>query len=659
MAKVKSASIHNIHKKLARLSLQELENSSDSHYKKYSYLFGLNHLGVIGNLKEYKYRLLNISFIGCCLISGKSNQNLFSYWHSLNDIELDSELLDETYKKAIKSFCLKAKGISDLNILRLVTDYLRHSSLYNSCYIGQKKEIELSQKFYGEMDLKTLDSQYGLILVKAELGQVSEVINDLNDLIKKQCKLFGKFHETTLKSTMLQSDFLQMSGKNKESELQIGNVNKLLTKHHGEFHSLTLESLNAYGVRLLENGKIEEALNKFNVCLNHRIKIDGERSVGVQICKTNISNCLLQLGDTAKAIVAAKESSDTLEEILGEAHSNTILTRLVLARSYTYDENYQEAREVFSKNTALFAKIHGNDHPRTWIEFLNFADVLFTLEEYDLTIKVVEKQIRDALQTQTYAHPTVQRGILMAARTYHALENLDRSKFYYQLIHEKMNDNSQNMSEDYCIILIEFADILIEEKQFDEAKRFKQEVYQIRIKIHGEDHPDTIHTLYELGLLHQQTGNLSKAIDFFSKELDHCESLYGPDHDETVNSRNNLVELMIETKRFALAEKELQQLSMHYQNLFMNFPDEETCISISLLGKKFYECGLIEDAINHLEISSSLLEKLLSNAENINLKQYINILEYLAFLFNEDDQRRKATNLKSLIKSKKIEYKLV
>ena len=653
MAKIKLASINKIHKQLARLSLQELENSSDSHYKKYSYLFGLNHLGVIGNVKEYKYRLLNVSFIGCCLISGKTNQDLFSYWHSLNDIELDSAPLDQTHERAVKSFCLNAKGISDLNILRLVTDYLRHSSLYNSCHIGQKKEIELSQNFYGEMDVKTLDSQYGLILVKAELGQASEIINDLSYLIKKQSKLFGEFHETTLKSIMLQADFFNMSGKNEESEFQIGNVNKILTKHHGELHSLTLQSLNAYGVRLLENGKIEEALNNFNACLNCRIKIDGERSVGVQICKINIASCFLQLGEIAKAIMVAKESSDLLEDMLGEAHSNTILTRLVLAKSYTYDENYQEAKAVFSKNTALFAKIHGNDHPRTWIEFLNFADVLYILEEYDFSIKLIEKQIKDALKTQTYAHPTVQRGLFMAARTYHALENLSRSKYYYQLILEKMIDNNQNMDEDYCVMLIEFADVLIEQKQFKEADKFKQEAYQIRIKIHGEDHPDTTYTLYELGLLHQQAGNPAKAIDFFSKELSHCQNFYGPDHDETVNSRSNLVELMIETKKFSLAAIELRHLSEFYQNLFTNTPEEATCVSISSLGKKFYECGLIKDAIEHLEISISLLEKLLNDARDINLRQYINVLEYLAFLFNKDGQRQKEIDLKSLIQSKK------
>lgn len=658
MAKVKSASIHNIHKQLARLSLQELENSDDSHYRKYSYLFGLNHLGMIGNVKEYKHRLLNISFIGCCLVSGKTNQNLFSYWHSLNDLELDSALLDKAHERAIKSFCLKAKGISDLNILRLVTDYLRHSSLYNSCYIGQKKEVELSQKFLGEIDEKTLGSQHGLILVKAELGQFSAVINDLSDLIKKQRKLFGEFHETTLKSMILQADFFHMSGKIEESESQIKYVNKLLTKHHGKLHFLTLESLNVYGIRLLNKGKIEEALNNFNTCLNRRTEIDGERSVGVQICKINIASCFLQLGEVAKAIALAKDSSDQLEDMLGEAHSNTVLSRLVLARSYTYDENYQEAKEIFSKNTALFEKLHGNDHPRTWIEFLDFAEVLYTLEEYDLTINVVEKQIRNALQTQTYAHPTVQRGMLMAARTHHALKNLGRSKYYYQLIHEKMNDNDQNMGEDYCVMLIEFADVLIEEKQFEEADKFKQEAYQIRIKIHGEDHPDTTYTLYELGLLHQQAGNPSKAIDFFSKELTHCQNFYGPDHDETVNSRSNLVELLVETKNFSLATKELQHLSEYYQKLFTNTPEEATCISISSLGKTFYECGLIEDAIKHLEISISLLEKLLNDAQDINLRQYINVLEYLAFLFNEGGQRQKENDLKSLIRLKKEEYQL-
>jgi tetratricopeptide (TPR) repeat protein len=178
------------------------------------------------------------------------------------------------------------------------------------------------------------------------------------------------------------------------------------------------------------------------------------------------------------------------------------------------------------------------------------------------------------------------------------------------------------------------------------------------MEIHGEDHPDTTYTLYELGLLHQQAGNPKKAIDFFSKELNHCQNLYGPDHDETVSSRSNLVELMIETKSFALAAKELRHLSEHYKNLFANTPEEATCISISSLGKKFYECGLIEDAIEHLEISSFSLEKMVNDAQNINLYQYINVLEYLAFLFNKDGQRQKENDLKILIRFKKEEFQI-
>jgi tetratricopeptide (TPR) repeat protein len=153
--------------------------------------------------------------------------------------------------------------------------------------------------------------------------------------------------------------------------------------------------------------------------------------------------------------------------------------------------------------------------------------------------------------------------------------------------------------------------------------------------------------------LHQQAGNASKAIDFFSKELAHCQNFYGPNHDETVNSRSNLVELMVETKNFSLAAIELRHLSKYYQNLFTNAPEEATCISISSLGKQFYECGLIKDAIEHLEISISMLEKLLNDAQDINPRQYINVLEYLAFLFNKDGQRQKEIDLKSLIRSKK------
>ena len=651
MAKLRSTSIRNIHNRLSRPSLQELANCEQLNYRKYSYLYCLNHIALLGNKKEFKDRLLDLLFLNQNIKYGKSNQDLFSYWQLLNDTALNTSQLDELHKKNIKIFCRTAKKLKDLDVLCLISDYFRASSLYQSCLISQEKECELSLKIHGAKNAKTLSSHHGLMLIKCELGQYRGVADDIGALVEQQKELLGESHEVTLKTMMLRADCLNHLGKTHDAENLQRLTLKILSENFGEFNQLTLEALNSLGVTLLQNGQVEEALEKFEACIERRIRQLSEEAVEVQICRINVANCFLSSGKLAEAIELAKKAGDQIALVLGDTHSTTVLTRLVLANCHLHNEDFKIAKKLFRKYAKLFEQTHGSDHPRSWDNNLNYAIVLNCLDEFDQSLKVTEKVIKNALKTQNYEHPVVRRCLQLAAASSFAKNDYEASARYYELIVQKMADNDECMTEDYCAVVIELADVLIELEKFNDAIELKKDVLRIRTKIFGETHPDTISNLYELGLAYQQAGNPSKAKDYFYQELNACQLVYGAAHEETINSRENIVSLAFKLEDFPQTLEQGKLLADAYKEIISAESDADTCFSLSRLGKTFFECGSLDEAITYLELSNATLEEIVATDHHeVNLDYYRDSLEYLLFLYKESKDTGKAKRLEELIK---------
>ena len=56
----------------------------------------------------------------------------------------------------------------------------------------------------------------------------------------------------------------------------------------------------------------------------------------------------------------------------------------------------------------------------------------------------------------------------------------------------------------------------------------------------GPDHPDTLTSRNNLASAYQDAGDLARAIPLFEQTLTDRERVLGPDHPDTLTSRNNL-----------------------------------------------------------------------------------------------------------------------
>jgi uncharacterized protein YjbI with pentapeptide repeats len=127
--------------------------------------------------------------------------------------------------------------------------------------------------------------------------------------------------------------------------------------------------------------------------------------------------------------------------------------------------------------------------------------------------------------------------------------------------------------------------------------------------------------------------------------------VYGSAHEDTINSRENIVALTFKLEDFPQTLAQGKLLADAYKEIISAESDADTCFSLSRLGKTFFECGSLQEAIKYLELSNATLEKIVATDNHeVNLDYYRDSLEYLLFLYKESKDTGKAKRLEELIK---------
>jgi len=112
----------------------------------------------------------------------------------------------------------------------------------------------------------------------------------------------------------------------------------------------------------------------------------------------------------------------------------------------------------------------------------------------------------------------------------------------------------------------------------------------------GPDHSDTLSSRNNLANAYQDAGKLEEAITLYEQNLKDFENLLGPDHPETLTSRNNLANAYQDAGRLNEAIELLQQsLTDHTHILGPNHPN--TLLSRNNLANAYQDAGRLNEAI--------------------------------------------------------------
>jgi tetratricopeptide (TPR) repeat protein len=102
--------------------------------------------------------------------------------------------------------------------------------------------------------------------------------------------------------------------------------------------------------------------------------------------------------------------------------------------------------------------------------------------------------------------------------------------------------------------------------KWEEAEAMHQRALEVREKVLGEEHPDTLASMSNLALVLEGQGKYVDAEAMYRRELEEYEKVLGPEHPSTLASVHSLAQLLVELDRVSEALPLYHRASFGYRN---------------------------------------------------------------------------------------------
>ncbi|MFD5732523.1 tetratricopeptide repeat protein [Streptomyces sioyaensis] len=210
------------------------------------------------------------------------------------------------------------------------------------------------------------------------------------------------------------------------------------------------------------------------------------------------ANRLHQQGHTARTIPLLEVILVQREQVLGEAHLQTLQSRNNLATAYESAGDLGRAIPLFEATLAQREQVLGKIHPQTLISRNNLAGAYYQAGDLGRAIPLFEATLAQREQVLGKIHPDTLNSRNDLAGAYQSAGDLGRA-----------------------------------------IPLFEATLAQCE-QVLGETHPQTLQSRNNLAGAYYQAGDLGRAIPLFEATLAQREQVLGETHPQTLQSRNNL-----------------------------------------------------------------------------------------------------------------------
>jgi tetratricopeptide (TPR) repeat protein len=155
---------------------------------------------------------------------------------------------------------------------------------------------------------------------------------------------------------------------------------------------------------------------------------------------------------------------------------------------------------------------------------------------------------KDALQALSLGGWSAQKNIQYARAMEHFREA------------EKLTDPQRN-PEDWAQLHQAIAGLLIDQGQYKDARNMLLSVVELRTRLLGTEHPDTLRSRGDLAAALDSEGNYAEAENQYRDLIKLDEKVFGSENPETLSSRNGLATSYADEGNYADAEAEYRQLA--------------------------------------------------------------------------------------------------
>ncbi|MHC5002929.1 MAG: serine/threonine protein kinase [Planctomycetota bacterium] len=286
-------------------------------------------------------------------------------------------------------------------------------------------------------------------------------------------------------------------------------------------------------------------------------RFDDQHLVEASI-RLTLGQMYLALGHASIALPHLRRSHEIREAQLGPSDEATLDSLNELGKALRQTARYDDAERAHERALAGRRELLGPSHRQTLFAERDLALVYVHQTRYDEATSALE----------------------------HALDVAERE--YPRDLELRLGLRSS------------LAHVLWETGELDAAARAHSEVYESYRAMRGEDHPDTLHALINLGATHMMNARHDLAQPVIERALRHAPRVLGEEHQLTMVARNNLLWSQLHQGRYAEVIEPYEQLLGPM--VARNGDDHHATIVLrSNLGLAYVGVGRFEEALVQLE----------------------------------------------------------
>ncbi|KAJ7765214.1 hypothetical protein B0H16DRAFT_1687404 [Mycena metata] len=289
-----------------------------------------------------------------------------------------------------------------------------------------------------------------------------------------------------------------------------------------------------YTIIFWEGGRYKQAEKLQEEVLEEEKKVLGDHHSDTLLTMGNLASSYLHLGEHQKAKELNVMVLEKRKQVLGEYHPATLLTMGNLAASYSALEEHQKAKELQGIVLEKQKQVLGENHPDTLHTMGSLASLYSNLGEHqkakELQGIVVEKQ----KQVLGENHPHTLHTMGNLASSYSDLGEHQEANELQGVVLEKQK---QMLGENHPHTLRTVGNLAISYSNLGEHQKAK-ELQGIVLEKHS--HPDTLLTIANLANSYSDLGEHQRAKELRVLVLEKQTQLLGENHPHTMLTMGNL-----------------------------------------------------------------------------------------------------------------------
>lgn len=184
---------------------------------------------------------------------------------------------------------------------------------------------------------------------------------------------FSPDNELRVETGIALAAALHRQSKLDEALTLAGQLETLSIRHHGPAHPLSLSVQQVHALALREAGKIDAALEKFNVILDTLTAMLGDQHFDVAGARMDVAATLSQAGRAGEALPVARRAHETVVQRIGPDNDLARTITALRASVASYADAFDEAIPLFESLLAYHESKPGGPTANDLIDYNNLA----------------------------------------------------------------------------------------------------------------------------------------------------------------------------------------------------------------------------------------------------------------------------------------------